>query len=110
MIAIENESIFFIKICHEKLLWLPQSYYFHFKVKTSIIKKEISWSLAWSRGLVKSRQKKWRDSRTRETEAGEKIAVTSTYKPHYHYQNFSQLANGTDLNRQKYTILQSHQH
>ena len=25
-----------------------------------------------------------------------------TYKPHYHYQNFSPLANGTDLNREKY--------
>ena len=33
-----------------------------------------------------------------------------TYKPHYHYQNFSPLANGTDLNREKYTILQTHWH
>ena len=33
----------------------------------------------WSRGLVKSRQKNWRESRSRETEVGEKIAVTSTY-------------------------------
>ena len=32
------------------------------------------------------------------------------YKPHYDYQNFSQLANGTDLNRQKYAILQTHWH
>ena len=32
----------------------------------------------WSRGLVKSRQKNWRESRSRETEVGEKIAVTST--------------------------------
>ena len=31
----------------------------------------------WSRGLVKSRQKNWRESRSRETEVGEKIAVTS---------------------------------
>ena len=31
----------------------------------------------WSRGLVKSRQKKWRESRSRETEVVEKIAVTS---------------------------------
>ena len=31
-----------------------------------------------------------------------------TYKPHYHYQNFSPLANGTDLNREKYNILQTH--
>ena len=34
---------------------------------------------SWSRGLVKSRQKKWRDSRSRETDGGEKIAVTSPY-------------------------------
>ena len=27
---------------------------------------------------------------------------------HYHYQNFSPLANGTDLNREKYAILQTH--
>ena len=33
---------------------------------------------SWSRGLVKSRQKNGRDSRSRETEVGEKIAVTST--------------------------------
>ena len=33
----------------------------------------------WSRGLVKSRQKNWRESRSRETEVGEKIAVTSMY-------------------------------
>ena len=33
---------------------------------------------SWSRGLVKSRQKKWRDSRSRETDGGEKIAVTSS--------------------------------
>ena len=30
-----------------------------------------------------------------------------TYKPHHDYQNFSQLANETNLNRQKYAILQS---
>ena len=33
-----------------------------------------------------------------------------TYKPHYHYQNFSPLANGPDLNREKYGILQTHWH
>ena len=33
-----------------------------------------------------------------------------TYKPHYHYQKFSPLANGTDLNRGKYAILQTHWH
>ena len=33
----------------------------------------------WSRGLVKFRQKNWRESRSRETEVDEKIAVTSTY-------------------------------
>ena len=33
----------------------------------------------WSRGLVKSRQKNWRESRSRETEVGEKIAPTTTY-------------------------------
>ena len=33
-----------------------------------------------------------------------------TYKPRYHYQNFSPLANGTDLNREKYAILQTHWH
>ena len=32
------------------------------------------------------------------------------YKPHYDYQNFSPLANETDLNRQKYAILQTHWH
>ena len=32
-----------------------------------------------SRGLVKSRQKIGRDSRSRETDGGEKIAVTNTY-------------------------------
>ena len=30
------------------------------------------------------------------------------YKPQYDYQNFSPLANGTDLFRQKYAILQTH--
>ena len=30
------------------------------------------------------------------------------YKRNYDYQNFSPLANGTDLNRQKYAILQTH--
>ena len=33
-----------------------------------------------------------------------------TYKPHYHYQNLSPLANGRGLNRQKYAILQTHWH
>ena len=33
-----------------------------------------------------------------------------TYKPHYHYQKFSPLGNGTDLNREKYAILQTHWH
>ena len=33
----------------------------------------------WSRGLVKSRQKNWRESRSRETEVGEKIAVAIWY-------------------------------
>ena len=32
------------------------------------------------------------------------------YKPHYDYQTFSPLANGTDLDRQKYAILQTHWH
>ena len=36
--------------------------------------------------------------------------VDIIYKPHYDYQNFSPLANGTDLNRQKYAILQTHWH
>ena len=35
--------------------------------------------LPWSRGLVKSRLKNWRDSQSRETAVGEKIAVTSSY-------------------------------
>ena len=38
------------------------------------------------------------------------IVLERTYKPHYHYQNFSPLANGTDLNREKYAILQTHWH
>ena len=33
-----------------------------------------------------------------------------TYKPNYDYQNFSPLANGIDLNREKYAILQTHWH
>ena len=32
------------------------------------------------------------------------------YTPHYDYQNFSPLANGTDLDREKYAILQTHWH
>ena len=36
--------------------------------------------------------------------------LESTYKPHYHYQNFPPLANGKDLNREKYAILQTHWH
>ena len=32
---------------------------------------------SWSRGLVKSRLKNGRESRSRETEVGEKIAVTT---------------------------------
>ena len=31
-----------------------------------------------------------------------------TYKPHYHYQIFSPLANGTGLNRENDAILQTH--
>ena len=34
---------------------------------------------SWSRGLVKSRLKNGRESRSRETEVGEKIAATSDY-------------------------------
>ena len=30
------------------------------------------------------------------------------YKPYHDYQKISPLANGTDLNRQKYAILQTH--
>ena len=35
--------------------------------------------ISWSRGLVKSRQKNGRESRSRETDVDEKIAVTTTY-------------------------------
>ena len=42
--------------------------------------------------------------------AGSNTVLERTYKPHYHYQNFSPLANGTDLNREKYAILQTHWH
>ena len=45
----------------------------HFEILRMCGKKDIS----WSRGLVKSRQKDGRDSRSRETEVGEKIAATS---------------------------------
>ena len=38
----------------------------------------IYWKRFWSRGLVKSRQKNWWESRSHETEVGKKIAVTST--------------------------------
>ena len=41
---------------------------------------------------------------------GETTVLERTYKPHYDYQNFSLLANGTDLKRQKYAILQTHRH
>ena len=42
------------------------------------------------------------------TESGVHIILLElTYKPHYHYQNFSPLANRTDLNRDKYAISQS---
>ena len=34
---------------------------------------------SWSRGLVKSRLKNGRESRSRETEVGEKIAVATSY-------------------------------
>ena len=34
---------------------------------------------SWSRGLVKSRLKNGRESRSRETEVGEKIASTNRY-------------------------------
>ena len=37
-----------------------------------------------------------------------KAQLEHIYKPHYDYQNFSPLANETDLDRQKYTILQTH--
>ena len=39
-----------------------------------------------------------------------KIMLEHTYKPLYDYQDFSPLDNGTDSNRQKYTILQTHWH
>ena len=39
-----------------------------------------------------------------------KAGLDRTYKPHYHYQNLSPLANGTYLNREKYAILQTHRH
>ena len=38
------------------------------------------------------------------------LMLERTYKPSYHYQNFSPLANGTDLNREKYAILQTYWH
>ena len=41
--------------------------------------KQYTKRISWSRGLEKSRQKKWRDSRSRETDGGEKIAVTIMY-------------------------------
>ena len=51
----------------------------HFSKVTSyktytLVKKRL-----WSLGLVKSHQKNWRESRSRETKVGEKIAVTSVY-------------------------------
>ena len=36
-------------------------------------------TISWSRGLVKSREKNGRDSRSRETDDGEKIAATNRY-------------------------------
>ena len=33
-----------------------------------------------------------------------KVVLERIYKPHYDYQNFSPLANETDLDRQKYAI------
>ena len=40
----------------------------------------------------------------------QQIWLEHIYKPRYDYQNFPPLANGTDLDRQKYTILQTHWH
>ena len=42
-----------------------------------LLKIEHIQKISWSRGIVKSRQKNGRDSRSRETDGGEKIAVTS---------------------------------
>ena len=39
-----------------------------------------------------------------------KTMLKRIYKPQYDYQNFSPFANGTDLNRQKYTSLGTHWH
>ena len=52
----------------------------HFKLRNLLALKRAYISTKkrfWSRGLVKSRQKNWRESRSRETEVGEKIAVTT---------------------------------
>jgi hypothetical protein len=38
------------------------------------------------------------------------LLLDRIYKPQYDYHNFSPLANGTDLNWQKYTILPTHWH
>ena len=52
---------------------------FVFNIAT--LKKGISnkKTIFWSRGLVRSREKNGRDSRTRETHIGEKIAATTIY-------------------------------
>ena len=52
-----------------------QKHFIDFWEKSTKIKKRF-----WSRSLVKSRQKNWRKSRSRETEVGEKIAVTKLGK------------------------------
>ena len=54
----------------------------HFKLRNLLALKRAYISTKkrfWSRGLMKSRQKNGRESRSRETEVGEKIAVTSMY-------------------------------
>ena len=59
-------------------------------VHTTKLIKMLSISTTGLNGLVKSRQKNWRESRSRETKVGEKIAVTNGYactmkKAHYKF-------------------------
>ena len=63
--------------CYSRIYLLipPLSKIYYFNLKCIHNSKEKS----WSRGLVKSRLKNGRESRSRETEVGEKIAATSRH-------------------------------
>ena len=92
MVALVVTSLVHTACCHgaSKLSKVYCMYRYHF-VKTKVFNfSELHFSKVtsyktytlvkkrlWSLGLVKSHQKNWRESRSRETKVGEKIAVTT---------------------------------